>query len=171
LIASQHSAESGQRGEDKLRRQPCCRRPRNLRQQANHKYQRRTRKGEQELRGRNAAVGWAIARTNAADAQPTSEGNACHAHGDEDRELVVNVTVDGLECEQQKNLQSHQGESGRARAARCGRTGTFLASGHKRQKHRCQQCNDKDHIDDTRERDVRCGPEPAGIAQLELRAP
>ena len=43
----------------------------------------------------------------AADAQPTSEGNACHAKANEDRELVVNIAIDGLERQQQQNLQSH----------------------------------------------------------------
>jgi len=171
LIAPQHSAESGQCGEDKLRRQPCCCHPRNPRQQANHKYQRRTRKGEQELGGCHGAVGWKIAGTNAADAQPTSEGNARHAHGDEDRELVVNVTVDGLECQQQENLQSHQCESGRSHRARCGRPGAFLAIGHKREKNRYKPCDNKDSINDAGESHVRSGPEPAGIAQLELCAP
>src|ERR1035437_4792067 len=76
LVAAQDSAESSQRREDSLRSQPGCRRPRNLRQQANHKYQRRTRKGEEELRSCNGAAGWTIDGTNAADAQPTSEGNA-----------------------------------------------------------------------------------------------
>src|ERR1022692_327961 len=139
LVAPQHSAKSSQSREDKLRSQPCCRRPRNLRQQANHKYQRRTRKGEQELGSCNGAVGWTIAGTNAADAQPASEGNACHAHRDEDCELVVNVTVDGLKCQQQENLQSHQCESCRSHTVRCGGAGAFLASGHKHQKNRHKQ--------------------------------
>jgi len=171
LIASQCSAESGQRGENKLRRQPGCRHPGNLRQQANHKYQRGTRKREQELGGCHGTAGWTVTRTNAAYAQPTSGGNACHAHGDQDRELVVNVAVDGLKCEQQENLQSHQGEPSCGHAGRCGGTGAFLASTHKRQKRGRQQCDDKDRIDDLGKRDVRGGPEPAGIAQLELRAP
>jgi len=84
---------------------------------------------------------------------------------------VVNVAVDGLECEQQEDLQRHQRESGRSHAACRGRRGASLASGHKRQKNRYKQCDDKDRIDDSGEGDVRGGAEPAGIAQLELRAP
>ena len=61
-----------------------------------------------------------MAGANTADAQPASEGNACHTHGNEDRELVVNVTVDGLESQQEENLQSHQRESGRSHTVRCG---------------------------------------------------
>jgi len=171
LIAPQHSAKSSQSRENKLRSQPCCRHPGNLGQQANCKYQRRTRKAEQELGDCNVAAGWTIAGTNAPATQPATEGNARHAHGDQDGELVVHVTVDGLECQQQKNLQCHQGESGCCHAVRGGKTGAFLARGHKRQKNRHKQCDNEDRIDDPFERDVRSGPEPARIAQLELSAP
>jgi len=84
---------------------------------------------------------------------------------------VVNVAVDGLECEQQKDLQRHQRESGRSHATCRGRTGASLTREHKRQKNRYKQRENKDRIDDSGEGNVRRGAEPAGVAQLELRAP
>ena len=49
----------------------------------------------------------------------------------------------------------------RARLSRAGTNARRTADKHRT----------KDRIDDVGERDVRCGPEPARIAQLELRAP
>src|ERR1017187_2219638 len=107
LIPPQHSRERSQCWENELRRQPCCWRTRDLLEQANHKHQHRRREREQELGHCHGAVRWVIPDESAADTQPTSEGNACHTQTNEDCELVVNITIDGLECQQQQNLQSH----------------------------------------------------------------
>jgi hypothetical protein len=129
LIAAQHSAESSQRREDELRRQPCCRHPGNLRQQATTNISAGPERASRNWVVAMARQGGLAAGTNAADAQPTSAGNACHAQADEDRELVVNVTVDGLECQQQENLQRHQGEAGRSHAAAAAERARFSRAG------------------------------------------
>src|ERR1017187_5941899 len=107
LIPPQYSRERSQCWKNELRRQPSCWRTRDFSEQANHKHQHRRRERQQELGGCHGAVRWVIPDESAADTQPTSEGNACHAQANEDRELVVYVTIDGLECQQQQNLQTH----------------------------------------------------------------
>ena len=53
---------------------------------------------------RNGAASEAAVATNAAQAKPASQGNAGHAQSNQNGELVVDVTVDGLEGKQQKDF-------------------------------------------------------------------
>src|ERR1035437_5264595 len=105
-----------------------------------------------------------IARANAPDTEPTSEGNACHEQADENCKLVVHVAVNRLERKQKEDLQSHQSEACGQRAIHRGRTGAFLASGSKRCKRPRKRKDKQDRAEKEAERDVRRGAEPAQIA-------
>src|ERR1035437_6650973 len=98
-------------GKNALCCQPRCRNSRDLCQHAHHKDQRRTGEGEQKLGWCKAAVGDSIVQADAANTQPTSERNTCHAQADQNCELMVDVAIDGLECKEQNDLQHHQCEA------------------------------------------------------------
>jgi len=112
-----------------------------------------------------------FAGADSANAQPSPESDARHKHGDQNCELMVHVAVDRLECQQQKDLESHQGETGCRHTEGRGSTRGSLATGQICQKNRQQQQNGEGVYDNARESDVRRGLEPVGVAQLELRAP
>jgi len=48
-----------------------------------------------------------------------AQGHAQHEACNNDRELLVNVSVDGLKCQQQQHLQADQSEPHRADAKTC----------------------------------------------------
>jgi len=172
LIPTEHSAQCSQSGKNKLSDQPRRGHAGNLRQQANQKYQRGPRSSERKLRDSgDSHESPDIARTNLVDTQPTSKSNASHGHGDEDCELMVNVAVDSLECQQQENLESHQREPGGRHAEGRSGAGTSLLNWHVRQQDRHKQQYDKCPIDDASETEMTPSPEPAGVAGMELRAP
>jgi len=74
------------------------------------------------------------AAMNAAHGKPASHGNAGHAQCNQNGELVIDVTVDGLEGEQQKDFERHQRESRRGHAIGGCHAGALLTSGQKSEK-------------------------------------
>ncbi len=75
------------------------------------------------MRDCHGGMGRAGERTNAAQGEPASEGDACHGEADEDCELVVDVAVDGLEGEEKKDFKGDEREAGCGGAGRGGGTG------------------------------------------------
>src|ERR1035438_3415433 len=107
-------------------------------------------------------MGRTMEQTNAAKGEPASQGDACHAQADEDCELVVDVAVDGLECEQQEDFESHQRESGCGRAGCGGGTAAMLAPGDEGQQRGGEDEENEECAEDPGERNLRGGAEPAG---------
>src|SRR5208337_4243461 len=103
-------------------------------------------------------MGRAGERTNAAQGEPASEGDACHAEADED-------------CEQEEDFEGDEREAGCGGAGRGGGTGAMLAPGNEGQQRGGEGEENEERAEDVGEGNLCGGAKPAGVTRFELRAP
>ena len=110
-------------------------------------------------------------RAFAPHAEPTAHRDARHKKPDENCQLGVHITVDGLETEEQKDLQRHQRESRGCHRSAGGCALTALAAGKKRDEQNNGKQRKRQRAGNFGEIQVLGSAEPHGIARPELRAP